>query len=208
MLAKAAEVFNMSGLSPNAQTLYSFDDLLEIEESGGVKHELFDGHIVAMTGGTKAHNLIALGLFTEIDRQKDENCRLYVADVKLRIDRELSISQKDSSTYPDVMLACGEEHSDLYEESPLLLAEVLSDNTARKDKITKKNKYLELPTLYVYLIFSQTEIMVTVYQKRDGVWSEHIFLGKDTEIDLYAGEDHPALQLNLGSIYKYLAERI
>jgi hypothetical protein len=58
-VAQIAEVFNMSGLSPNAKTLYSFDELLEIEESSGIKHELYDGYIVAMTGGTKAHNLIA-----------------------------------------------------------------------------------------------------------------------------------------------------
>jgi|GEM_PF-4646351 len=127
----------MSSALPNPNAIYSFDDLLELEELTGLKYELIDGHIVAMTEGTKAHNLVALGLFTEIDRQKDKHCQLYVADVKLRVDADLEANAKDSSTYPDVMLAGDEEESDLYEQHPLLLAEVLSDSTARKDKIVR-----------------------------------------------------------------------
>lgn len=198
----------MSDLRQSLDTIYRFQDLLEIEQDSGVKHELYDGRIFAMTGGTKAHNLIALGLFAEIDRQKEERCRLYVADVKLRIDGARSKSGKDSSTYPDVMLVCAEEESDLYEAHPLLLAEVLSDGSARKDKITKKEKYLELPSLYVYLILSQTEIMLTVYQKKDDAWGSRIFLGKDTEIELRLGQIHKPLRLNLGKIYRYLENKI
>jgi hypothetical protein len=57
----------MSTVLPNLKAIYSFDDLLEFEELTGLKYELIDGHLVAMTGGSKAHNLITLGLFTEID---------------------------------------------------------------------------------------------------------------------------------------------
>ena len=103
----------MSSVLPNPKAIYSFEDLLEIEALTGLKYELLDGQIVAMAGGTKAHNLIALGLFTELDTQKENHCRLYVADVKLRIDKEHIESEKDTSTYPDVMLACGEEGSEL-----------------------------------------------------------------------------------------------
>ena len=198
----------MSDVLPNSKVIYSFDDLLEIEELTGVKYELLDGHIVAMTGGTKAHNLIALGLFTEIDHQKDENCRLYVADVKLRIAKEHNEDHRDTSIYPDVMLACGEEDSDLYEENPLLIAEVLSDSTARKDKIKKKEKYLKLPSLHAYIVLSQTEIMMTVYQRKNTEWTHGVFLGKDTEIELPLGAGHKPITLNLGRIYKYLENRI
>jgi hypothetical protein len=46
-----------------------------------------------------------------------------VADVKLRLAKNHNVNNKETSTYPDVMLACGEEVSDLYKENPLLLAE-------------------------------------------------------------------------------------
>ena len=198
----------MSSVLPSSTAIYSFDDLLEIEELTGVKYELLDGHIVAMTGGTKAHNLIALGLFTEIDSQKEAYCRLYVADVKLRINQDHSLNDKDTSTYPDVMLACDEESSDLYEENPLLIAEVLSDSTARKDKGKKKEKYLSLSSLQVYIVLSQTEVMMTVYQRQNQEWTHNVFLGRDTEVELQLGTKHKPIKLNLGRIYKYLENRI
>ena len=198
----------MSSALPSSKANYSFDDLLEIEELTGVKYELFDGHIVAMTGGTKAHNLIALGLFAELDRQKNDDCRLYVADVKLRIAKEYGENVKDASTYPDVMLVCGEEGSDLYEENPLLIAEVLSDGTARKDKIDKKEKYLSLASLHVYIILSQTEVMMTLYQRKGREWTSNVFLGKETKVELRLGAEHRPVKLNLGNIYKYLGNRI
>ena len=200
----------MSSVLPNSKALYSFDDLLEIEALTGFKYELLDVQIVAMTGGTKAHNLIALGLFTELDAQKASHCRLYVADVKLRIDNEHLESEKDSSTYPDVMLACGDDNSELYEENPLLIAEVLSDSSARNDKTRKKEKYLSLPSLHAYLVLSQTDAMLTVYQRRNDTWTEKVFLGKDTDIEfeLQLGNGHKSVKLNLGRVYKYLQGRI
>jgi len=198
----------MSSVLPNSKATCSFDDLLEFEELTGVKYELIDGHIVAMTGGTKAHNLIALGLFSAIDRQKEERCRLYVADVKLLVDQDCSEYHKDTSVYPDVMLACGKEVSDLYEENPLLLAEVLSDNTARTDKVTKREKYLQLPSLHAYLILSQTEIMMTVYQRKNAEWAREVFLGKEKEIGCCLGDEHKPVNLNLDKIYKFVKNRI
>ncbi len=198
----------MNSALPDTKRIYSFEELLELEELTGLKYELLDGQIVAMTGGTKAHNLIALGLFTEIDGQKDEGCRLYVADVKLRIDRERRVNDKDNSAYPDVMLACGEESSELYEESPVLLAEVLSDSTARKDKGEKQEKYLAIESLQTYLILSQTEVMVTVYQRCGDEWVKNFYLGKETDLDVQLGHLHRPLALNLGRIYKYVENRI
>jgi len=198
----------MSDALPNPKAIYSFEELLEFEALSGIKYELLDGHIFAMTGGIKAHNLITLGLFTEIDSQKNANCRLYVADVKLRINQDHQESNTDTSLYPDVMLACGEEYSDLYEENPLLVAEVLSDSSARKDKIDKKQKYLSLPSLYAYLVLSQTEIMLTLHQRTAEGWIEKAFLGKETNIEIKLGTGHQTLKLNLGRIYKYLKNRI
>lgn len=204
----AIRFIKMNHTLPNPKAIYSFDDLLELEELSGIKYELLDGHIFAMTGGTKAHNLIALGLFIEIDAQKEADCRLYVADVKLRVSQNGQENNIDTSLYPDVMLACSEELSDLYEENPLLVAEVLSDSSARKDKTDKKQKYLNLPSLSAYLVLSQTEIMITLHQKTADGWIEKTFLGKETNIEIALGTTHKTLKLNLGKIYKYLENRI
>ena len=198
----------MSSALPNPRAIYNFDDLLEIEEITGLKYELLDGHIVAMTGGTKAHNVIALGLFTEIDAQKNPRCRLYVADVKLRTTKNHNGCLKDSVTYPDLMLACSEEDSDLCEEHPILIAKVLSDSTARKDKTDKKAMYLGLSSLQAYIVLSQTEIMMTFHQRKNDIWIEHIYMGKDSEVEVNLGVEHQSIRLNLSKIYKYLEDRI
>lgn len=198
----------MSRILPDPKTIFHFDELLELEQQTGFKYELIDGHIVAMTGGSKAHNLIALGLFSEIERQKEERCRLYVADVKLRLYSGQREGHPETATYPDVMLACGEETSDLYEENPLLLAEVISDSTARKDKGTKREKYTMLASLYAYLILSQTDMMMTVYQRKNDEWIKAIFLGGDAEITLAFDGNHSPVKLNLGKIYKYVENRM
>lgn len=197
----------MGSVAPDPEKIYSFDDLLELEDLSGQKYELLDGRIVAMTGGTRAHNLIALGLFSEIDRQKADGWRLYVADVKLRIPAADG-AQRDSGTYPDVMLACGKEVSELYEEAPVLLAEVLSDSTARQDKGSKRDRYLGIPSLQVYLVLSQTEMMMTVYQRERDGWQSDVYLRTEADIELRLRDGHRPLAVNLGRIYRNLAGRI
>ena len=90
----------------------------------------------------------------------------------------------------------------------MLIAEVLSDSSARNDKIKKKEKYLSLPSLHAYLVLSQTDVMLTVYQRSNDTWTENVFLGKDTEVELQLGKDHKPIKLNLGRVYKYLEGRI
>lgn len=63
----------------------TFDDLEVLEDRDGLRYELWDGIPVAMTGGTAAHNLIALGLRDVIKPQLDRICRVLVADVGLRL---------------------------------------------------------------------------------------------------------------------------
>jgi len=198
----------MGSVAPDPERIYSFAELLELEELSGQKYELLDGRVVAMTGGTKAHNLIALGLFSEIDRQKADDCRLYVADVKLRIAPKSNTSTRETVSYPDVMLARGEDSSALYEEAPLLLAEVLSDSTARRDKGRKRDRYLGIASLQVYLLLSQTEVLMTVYQRDEDGWRSEVYLRSSEDIELRLGDGHPPLQLNLQRIYRNLAGRI
>jgi len=197
----------MGSVAPDPERIYSFAELLELEELSGQKFELLDGRPVAMIGGTRAHKLITLGLFSEIDRQKDEGCRLYVADVKLRIPAAEGAT-RDSVAYPDVMLACAEEVSELFEEAPVLVAEVLSDGTARRDKGIKRDRYLGIASLQVYLLLSQTEMMMTVHQRAGDGWRSDVYLRHTGDIELRLGDGHPPLRVSLERIYRSLAGRI
>jgi Uma2 family endonuclease len=114
----------------------SFDEIEALEDAIGQRYELWHGEPIAMTGGTLKHNLIALGLYQSIYPQLKPGCRVVVADVKLR----LSEAADSDAAYPDVMVVC-EPLPGSYQTRPVLLAEVLSDSSVRRDRVDKHSAY-------------------------------------------------------------------
>lgn len=170
----------------------SFDELSELEDHDGLRYELWDGEPVAMTGGTRAHNVISLGLYRTIHHQLSTGCEAYVADMGLRRDS----SAYSDKAYPDVMVVCNPQDGD-YQTEPILIAEVLSESSVSRDRNRKFKAYTTLDTLEVYLILSQTAVEVEVY-RRANQWAEQIYRAGDAVIEL----DRPHLQLPLHDIYQ------
>lgn len=169
----------------------SFDELEALEDATGQRHELWHGEPIAMTGGTLKHNLIALGLYRAIYPQLKSGCRVVVADVKLR----LSEAADSDAAYPDVMVVC-EPLLGSYQTRPVLLAEVLSDSSVRCDRVDKHSAYTALESLAAYLILSQQEVLVDVYQRAQS-WQRERYEGLEGEIQLAA----LGLRLLLHEIY-------
>jgi len=139
----------------------SFDDWLEQENDHAIRHELIHGELWAMVGGTDLHNLIALGLRDALKtRLGSPSCRIFVADVKLRVGED--------GFYPDVMVSCSTtDQNRLYKTEPTLLAEVLSDTSVQRDRVTKYAAYRRLSSLQAYLLLSQEAPRVETHC-RDG----------------------------------------
>ncbi len=129
-----------------------------------------------MTGGTLRHNLIALGLSRAIYPRLQAGCRVVVADVKLRLGEAVD----SNATYPDVMVVC-DPLPGSYQTRPVLLAEVLSDNSTRRDRVDKHAAYTALESLAAYLILSQQEVLVDVYARAEG-WRRVRGEGQEGEI--------------------------
>lgn len=106
---------------------------------------------------------------------------------------------------PDVIVSCA--HSDFFQKRekgrvssyaryPRIIVEVLSeDSTAQADRTTKFNLYKQLPSLETYMLFSQTEMEVTVFRRETG-WKAEAFVG-DAEIPL-----GPEGSLRLAEVYR------
>ena len=88
------------------------------------------------------------------------------------------------------------------------MAEVLSDSTARRDKGRKRDLYPGMASLQVYLLLSQTEMMMTVCQRDGDGWRSDVYLRREEDIKLRLGDGYPPLRVNLGRIYRSLAGRI
>jgi Uma2 family endonuclease len=152
-------------LAPVKVTM-SAADYLAAEHVSDVKHEYDNGYVVAMVGASRAHNLIALTVASEIKQHlKAKPCRCYMSDMKVRIQTR----GNDLFYYPDVMVSCDEHPpSEYYEDKPVLIVEVLSPTTETRDKLEKLAAYSSLPTLIEYLTIAQDRVEIGRYTMREG----------------------------------------
>ena len=167
-------------------------ELEMLETRTGLRFEVWNGQPVAMTGGTAAHNLITLGLYRVVHAQLKPPCRVFVADAKLH----LSAADDSDIAYPDLMVVCEPQPSNTYQTRPVLLAEVLSDSSVRRDRVQKLAAYSALESLQAYLILSQQDVEIDVYQRVTN-WQRERFQDLEAEIVLQPFD----LQLALQAIY-------
>src|SRR5205823_1714677 len=139
-----------------------------IENDSTEKHEFRDGEILAMSGGSPQHALIAMNVGAELrNRLKDKSCRPYGSDLRVRI------SGRDQTVYPDISVICGRIEYDADDQAghtvlnPRLIVEVLSPSTEAYDRGDKFAAYREVPSLAEYVLVS----CETFYRQADGGWT-------------------------------------
>jgi Uma2 family endonuclease len=168
-------------------------EYLRVEEASPVKHEYVAGQMFALAGATKRHNRITVNLVTRLDAAaRGGQCRVYVADVKLRASEEVLY-------YPDVMVACGPAGGDpLIEDSPCLVIEVTSPSTEMIDRREKVLAYRQIATLQAYLIVHQDEPRVERHWRDEsGSW-RYAEVQDEGRVALPC----PELELSLEEIYE------
>ena len=175
----------------------TFDESEALEDREGMRYELWQGQPVAMTGGTSAHNQIALDLREHIKQQSDRRCLVYAADMALR----LNPGSYSDKAYPDVMLVC-DPLEGVYQTAPVLVAEVISESSVTRDRNDKFKAYTALESVQVYLILSQTAVEVEVY-RRAADWVCEVYRGNDI-VELQAF----GLRLSLPEIYDSVWNRL
>lgn len=132
------------------------------------RHELIDGHVYAMSGGTQNHGEIAINILTLIrPNVRGGQCRVLNSDVKINILNTFNY------IYPDLSVTCDprdREHP-LYITYPCLIVEVLSPSTESYDRWKKFEKYRRNPNLIDYVLVSSEEVAVEIYHKNSaGDW--------------------------------------
>ena len=157
-------------MSSQPTTQLTPEEYLAIERKAEYKSEYIDGEMVAMTGASRRHNLIALNVAREITQQlKGRPCEGYVSDMRVRV------PSTRLYTYPDVVVVCGEpQFEDDYVDTllnPTLIVEVLSESTELYDRGKKFGFYRTIESLAEYLLVAQDECRVEQYLKQpDGRW--------------------------------------
>jgi len=138
------------------------------EEKQLEKHELIDGQVYAMTGGSVNHSRIAIRFTTMVDTHLDaSSCITGNSDLRV------NIAGTNNYTYPDVSVTCDDRDKTTaqYITYPCLIVEVLSPSTESYDRGGKFRLYRKNPALQDYLLVSSTSIEIDLYHKNDaGEW--------------------------------------
>ena len=152
-------------LAPTTVTVLP-EEYLQGEHSSDVKHEYDNGYVFAMVGASRAHNLIALTVASEMKQHlKGKPCRSYISDMKVRIQTK----GNDLFYYPDVMVSCDDQPpSEYYEERPVLIVEVLSPSTETRDKLEKLAAYSSISSLLEYFTIAQDRVEIGRYTMAEG----------------------------------------
>ncbi len=181
----------------------SVEEYLAYDRASEGKNEYDDGEVVALAGGTIAHNSLAGAMFYLLREQLGHGgpCRVYNSDTRVHV-------TKKQYVYPDVVVSCDiSDHQDdsdiLY--APHLIVEVLSPSTELKDRGKKLKWYRSIPSVCEYVLINTRFQLVEVHRRIDDSWT-YLTYGAGEEIELasldlyipvaalYAGLHIPVLQ--------------
>jgi Uma2 family endonuclease len=160
----------------------SVEEYLAGEQTSETKHEYVGGVVYAMAGGRNAHSLIASNLLGALHaRLRGRTCRAYNSDTKIRV--QLLSGQR--FYYPDSSVIClPNPQTDSFQDRPSVVAEVLSRKTRRIDEGEKKDAYLTIPSLFVYLLIEQEIAAVTVYRRMEDGFRREVLSGVEAVVAL------------------------
>jgi Uma2 family endonuclease len=177
---------------------YTYAEYLEYERDSVRKHEYIDGVIVAMAGGSRRHNALAMRVGTLIDAARRMGCVAFQSDQRIRV---LATGR---ATYPDVSLVCGPIEGDPADPSgatitnPTLIVEVLSPSTEEDDRGAKWQDYQLIPSLKEYVLVSQRPARVEAYRRLpSGAWEYRDVTSGTLELDSGANIDLERLYSDL-----------
>ena len=179
-----------------AQTYLTPEEYLTWERKQPFKNEYYNGQIIAMSGASRAHNLITMNMANQFYTQLvTQGCEVYPGDMRVQI------HQPTSYFYPDIAVVCGEPRfgDDTFDTllNPVLIVEVLSPSTAAFDRGGKFEYYQQLDSLQEYMLISQNRVHVERYLRRDTQWILTEFQKIDEVIHLLSNR----CQLSVRDIY-------
>jgi Uma2 family endonuclease len=138
------------------------------EEQQLERHELIDGEVYAMSGGTINHSEIS-SKFNRLlgNHLDDSSCKT------LNSDARINILETTDYSYPDASVTCDERDKSGIQSItyPCLIVEVLSDSTEAYDRSDKFYRYRRNPILQEYVLVSAKSISIDLYRKNNaGEW--------------------------------------
>ncbi len=156
---------------PQINHVMTAEEFLEWELQQLDRHQLYDGEVFAMAGGTAAHNTVAINIVFGLKQHlKGTPCRVFMSDMRVKV--------AHNYFYPDVVVSCSPldiQDPKLVELiNPKIIVEVLSTSTASFDRGLKFAAYRTIDSLQEYLILDADAKTAEVFRKNAaGIWELH-----------------------------------
>lgn len=158
-----------ASMSPLALPYVTPADYLAAERKAAEKSEYINGHVYAMAGASRVHNLIVVNTVSELRAQlRGRPCEAYANDMRVKVERT------GMYTYPDVIGLCEEPR---FEDenvdtllNPTVIIEVLSPTTERYDRGEKFAHYRRLESLREYILIAQDIRRIDHYRRDGDTW--------------------------------------
>jgi Uma2 family endonuclease len=145
-----------------------FAEYVAMDRASPVKHQLVQGEVFDMSGGTPEHAALILNTGRDVGAQlRDKPCRAFSSDLRIRAG--------DVATYPDLSVVWRPLQRDPEDTdtilNPSVVIEVLSDSTEAFDRGRKFEAYRTIPSLVEYVLIDQHEPHVEVFTRTEQGWT-------------------------------------
>ena len=139
------------------------EEYLAAETDGEVRHEYLGGYLYAMAGARTVHNRVAANFLGILHHQlRGQTCEPFNSDMKVRV----QLANHTRFYYPDGMVVCSPNGpDDPFQDQPVVIAEVISESTRRTDEGEKREAYLTIPSLQVYLLIETGQPRVVAHRR-------------------------------------------
>lgn len=183
---------------------------LVLDEATDGNYEFYNGYVVMLSppssaydehpildlaGGSIAHSALCARLASLIDQAlTDSPCLVHTSDVKVKV------TSPGHYFHPDVSVACSEETGQIL-NNPVVVIEVLSPNTEKRDRTSKFDTYKTLPSVMEYMLVGSTFKEITIF-RRESNWRPYHYREGDiielTSVGVSFPFDTVYRRINLG----------
>ncbi|MEQ1638558.1 MAG: Uma2 family endonuclease [Methylococcales bacterium] len=164
---------NAMALQPKSEsegTAMTEAEYLGTEPDSEVRREYIDGRAYAMAGATRNHISISANILRKFGNHLEGTpCEAVQSDLKVKV--------AQNYLYPDIVVDCNNTNNDGLANAPLMIVEVLSTSTRKRDLTTKLLQYINLPSLQEYVLIEQDIVRIQVLRKKNNWKYEEYSLG-------------------------------
>lgn len=180
-----------------------------LDESSDAKYEFEDGYVFMlrppssayddqaifdMAGGSIAHAALSARVSTILNvALAESSCMAYTSDARLQL-------AERQYYYPDVTVACDEQTGTTL-TNPVLVIEVLSPSTEKRDRGAKARAYKAHPSVQEYMLIGSTNKAIEIHRREGNFWRQYHYREGDivelTSIDVRFPFDDVYRRINL-----------